>query len=296
MAETNTDIKTLKYTKGLNKLDFNRKDIKSQFNYSACVYQITNISNNKIYIGSTIIPYNRLLMHYRSLNRGDHENIYLQRAWNKYGKDNFEFEILDKIVFKEQSKDYRVEYTRTREQFYLNDKLKADNDLNYFKSNGYNMRPDAFSPEGCEISEKAKNRLKKEFRDKESNSSKKVFKFDLEGNLLETYNSATEANTLNKATYSKLRVACKNTGFCKGFIWSYSSEIDISKVDIPTRIYRNKVYCYNILNECVLYNRLTLCMEKLNIKKEEIIKSINTKCRTSEGFLFSYQKLNINGK
>lgn len=59
------------------------------------VYQIRNICNNKIYIGSTMDLKSRCKSHFNSLNRGRHQNKYLQRAYNKYGKQNFIFEIIE---------------------------------------------------------------------------------------------------------------------------------------------------------------------------------------------------------
>ena len=58
------------------------------------VYEIKNKLNNKTYIGSSIQLNRRLWYHKHQLRKGTHHNIHLQRAWNKYGKDAFEFSIL----------------------------------------------------------------------------------------------------------------------------------------------------------------------------------------------------------
>jgi group I intron endonuclease len=63
------------------------------------VYEIRNKVNNKRYIGSTIMSFTKRLEHHRCLLRnGTHKNTYLQRAWNKYGEDNFEFNILEVVA------------------------------------------------------------------------------------------------------------------------------------------------------------------------------------------------------
>lgn len=59
------------------------------------VYTITNIINKKAYVGYSSNVYYRLLRHLSSLRRNCHDNIYLQYSWNKYGEENFEFEILE---------------------------------------------------------------------------------------------------------------------------------------------------------------------------------------------------------
>ena len=62
------------------------------------VYEIRNKFNNKRYIGSTIMSFTKRLEHHRCLLRnGTHKNTHLQRAWNKYGEDNFVFNILEVV-------------------------------------------------------------------------------------------------------------------------------------------------------------------------------------------------------
>jgi group I intron endonuclease len=62
------------------------------------IYKICNKINGKYYIGSSInikdSPNSRWSRHVADLNKNRHHNDHLQRAWNKYGKDNFEFSII----------------------------------------------------------------------------------------------------------------------------------------------------------------------------------------------------------
>ena len=58
------------------------------------IYKITNLVDNKIYIGSTIHFNNRMSAHFSYLRKNEHHSSYLQRAYNKYGKNNFQFEVL----------------------------------------------------------------------------------------------------------------------------------------------------------------------------------------------------------
>ncbi len=58
------------------------------------IYQIRNIIDNKRYIGQSVDIKSRWAHHKYSLNKGNHYNKYLQKAWNKYNKCNFIFEIL----------------------------------------------------------------------------------------------------------------------------------------------------------------------------------------------------------
>jgi len=76
------------------------------------IYQIRNIINGKVYIGSSNDIINkRWKAHKFGLRRNSHYNRHLQRAWNKYGENAFSFEIVEKV---EQRLDLIM-----KEQWYL---------------------------------------------------------------------------------------------------------------------------------------------------------------------------------
>lgn len=73
------------------------------------IYKIVNTVTNDFYIGSTKVCFRRRFCQHKSdLRKNIHKNIHLQRAYNKYGKNNFSFIILevmdnlDEIVIMEQ--------------------------------------------------------------------------------------------------------------------------------------------------------------------------------------------------
>lgn len=72
------------------------------------IYAIRNTINGKMYIGYSVNIKDRWRYHLSFLRSGKHDNSYLQRAWTKYGEDNFEFSILEicsksRLIQKEKS-------------------------------------------------------------------------------------------------------------------------------------------------------------------------------------------------
>lgn len=81
------------------------------------IYCIQNKLNNKIYIGSCIRSFReRFNEHKHYLRNNKHHSIFLQRSWNKYGEDKFEFKIIE-YVPKEECVDNK--YLLDIEQMYL---------------------------------------------------------------------------------------------------------------------------------------------------------------------------------
>jgi len=71
------------------------------------IYRIENLINHKIYIGSSQNIEDRIQKHTYMLDDHNHINKHLQNAFNKYGFDNFVYDILiecdpDKLLYYEQ--------------------------------------------------------------------------------------------------------------------------------------------------------------------------------------------------
>lgn len=59
------------------------------------IYKCTCLSNGRCYIGQTQDLARRKQVHIHELENNKHINSHLQRSWNKYGKDNFTWEVLE---------------------------------------------------------------------------------------------------------------------------------------------------------------------------------------------------------
>ena len=62
---------------------------------TCCVYQIRNVENGKVYIGSSKNFEQRKGQHLQRLRLGGHHSPALQNAWNVHGEATFVFEVLE---------------------------------------------------------------------------------------------------------------------------------------------------------------------------------------------------------
>jgi hypothetical protein len=107
------------------------------------VYGIRNSINGKWYIGESVDIKYRKSKHFSTLKYNSHKNDYLQRSWNKYGKEVFEFIILE--LCEEESLE-------SKEREWIT-KYKSNNfEFGYNLTNGGNA--------GKRMTEEAKNKLR----------------------------------------------------------------------------------------------------------------------------------------
>lgn len=75
------------------------------------VYKITNLINNKIYIGITTTPMSNRVSSYKSATKSQRPNKHrIVMAMKKYGFENFNFEIIFETDDKEELKKKEIEF------------------------------------------------------------------------------------------------------------------------------------------------------------------------------------------
>jgi len=149
------------------------------------IYKITNIINNKFYICSAVNIYDRFLHHRKRLRGNYHNNIYLQRAFNKYGEDNFTFEVIEIVEDKS--------VLLNREQYWLDYTQCYNEDI------GYNLAYNAKSPM---LGKKWTEEHKKKFIE-----SRKCMKLSKEH--IEALRKANVGKALSKEVKIKISESCK---------------------------------------------------------------------------------------
>lgn len=139
------------------------------------IYQIKNLINNKIYIGSACNLNTRRSQHFSELKKLKHPNSHLQSSFNKYQIDNFVFEVLFTCP---KSELVRIE------QYFIN---------NYNPE--YNILKMAGSSIGYKHTQESLDIISKKAKESSKKFSKPVYQIELSSaNVINTFTSITEAS------------------------------------------------------------------------------------------------------
>jgi len=100
------------------------------------IYGIRNLINNKIYIGKSVNIRQRIYNHIGGLNAKDpkRENDYFIRSWWKYGRNNFEYFIIEILDITQENIE---NLAKERELFWMTFYKSSNREF------GYNLRMDS---------------------------------------------------------------------------------------------------------------------------------------------------------
>lgn len=85
------------------------------------IYKIENLVNGKVYIGQTRKRFKRRKgSHVAKLKGNYHINDHLQNSWNKYGKENFKFSIIERCLTRnlDDREIYWIDYYKEKTELY----------------------------------------------------------------------------------------------------------------------------------------------------------------------------------
>ena len=97
------------------------------------VFQIRNIINGKLYVGSSLNLNSIWNRNRVELNFGNHRNVVLQSEWKEYREENFTYEILGEIEQRDGDKINYSSEIKTLEEMFIEE-------LKPFDENGYNAK------------------------------------------------------------------------------------------------------------------------------------------------------------
>ena len=216
----------------------------------AIIYNITNLINNKVYIGETIRSLNARWTQHKNQAFCKKSNRYLYQSMRKYGLENFKIEVLEYCFIEDRFKreaEYIKQYNSLIPNGYNNIMpIKASNPQmvetiiqewekgysiieisnilhidakqisNYLKGSGV-------TDEDIKIrkKEKAKNR-----------NGKIVYRFNITGEFIDSFASASEAARKLLFNHASISKCCKGDLITyNNYIWLYNEE------DLDERLY-----------------------------------------------------------
>jgi len=279
------------------------------------IYRILNLINNKYYIGSSKNITKRIREHKRLLRKGEHENKHLQSAWNKYGEQNFVFEIIQ-IISSDELKNNC--YLRDLETKYILESGSANDKIGYNIINGGigTLNTPCSEEKRRKISEanKGKTAWNKDTpmteeqkailrKVKEEKYGKSIDIYDINGNFIETMPSVRSVSRKYKCGRNTISDCIKGKTLpMKHIFVLHGGTLDYSKIGINREVetdehrkqrmkeYRSKrgkkidVYTFNgkFINT---YDSISEVNEELKINESTIRRCLSKKS-FCEKFIF----------
>ena len=237
------------------------------------IYCIENLVNGKKYIGQSCDIYSRWSQHNRELNSNKHYNSRLQNAWNKYGKENFSFYIIEECDMDSLDKK-EIEYISIENTFAYANK---ENSMGYNLTTGGNGQG--------EFTDKKRQKYR------ESQNSKPIYQITTDGEIIKQWkHGAREASKVLNIEQSCIWNCVNNKRRTyKGFIWIYVEKYDEFNlkeyVNVGTQPKKIKQYDMNG-NYIKTWNCIN---DAIGFDCSAIVKTCNKKYKSHRGFLWCYE-------
>ena len=248
------------------------------------IYCIENILNNKKYIGQSIDIYSRWYQHKSELNRNSHCNDKFQKAWNKYGEDNFNFYIIEECCTDELD-DIEQYYIHLYDSYY----------------NGYNL--DFGGTNKVRWTNEMKQKMSKfrlglteeqrqVCREAHKNEAIPIYQIDFEGNIVNKweYGAREASKSMNINQSCIWRCLNKDRKTYKGYIWIIMDEYNENTFDakdyITHKAKPNSYNKYDTQGNFIKFYSTYKDLEKDNLDPSGVLKCAKGKIEKYKGFIF----------
>lgn len=189
--------------------------------YEGFIYIITNVTNNKVYIGQTSTSIGERWSQHKCSSKRKPYTSPLYEDMNYYGIENFKIDLLRKYINKDINELHSV--LNNKEIKYI---AKYDSTNPMF---GYNI-----SKGGQEV----------------SSAYKPVDVYDINGNFIESFESRKDASIKYNACIHTICHICNNGGNYRGLYVFRNQGISFDDLPIET-CWNYKIYQFDLSGNCV---------------------------------------------
>jgi group I intron endonuclease len=266
------------------------------------IYKITNLINNKCYIGQTNNIPRRWSEHKSALNRNLHHNEHLQKSWLRYGERNFKFEVLEYCSLEELN---------TLEEFYVSK-------FNSYKR-GYNRTVGA-DGKGKAMSQEAREKIRKAKLGTKMDEKVKEHLRKIRANPVKATNKKTgEELIFSSGSYASRVLKIRGIGHvltgkrmsAGGYYFEYidkernkeseekrvklfkayeQKSLSLKKNQKPLPKQKSKPVkaTHKVTKEELTFNSITEASKTLNILQPNISLNLKRKTKSAGGYTFEY--------
>lgn len=219
------------------------------------IYKITNLITGKVYIGQSRDIKARWEKHKSVYKNQENHRYKLYRAMNKYGLQNFLFEVIQEC---------KIDQLNEKEQYWIQ----------FYDSynNGYNMTLGGDGFVGA--------------------NDKIVLQYNSHGKFLREFSSAHEAERETNILFTNICRVCRGERpHAGGFIWRYKNN-PLPVKDLGNILVRGKrILQYDLnMNFIQSYPSRTKAAEAIGISKTAIGNACSGKQKTAGGFLWKVEE------
>jgi group I intron endonuclease len=189
------------------------------------IYIITNIVNNKKYIGSSLDYRQRIRQHKYSLRKNSHYNKHLQSSFNKYGEKNFKFELLELTDNLIERETFHIYNQKVLNPLFGYNKATIIESTSGYKMSEYSRKKMSIAKKGVKMHINTQKALIKANKERIYNTShlrikevinkvskanmKSVLQYDLLGNFIKEWDSVKEISEFYNILATNIAACCR---------------------------------------------------------------------------------------
>lgn len=268
------------------------------------IYKITNLVNGKMYVGQTSESIHQRWNEHKydaSYSKSKCYNCALHRAIRKYGPENFNISLLEEVdnsLLNEREMYWIKRCNSFKSGYNMTLGGEGSRTLDYDKifelwDNGFGIKRISEIVKCSDVQAREILKGYSNYSKKESNKrgarifNKIVVQYDLDGNFLATYLSATEASNITGIGRSNILAVCRfEQKTAGGYQWRFEGESPYNDVRAGVKKPIKQFYLDGTLK--AIFESAAEAAKHLNCTESAICNACRGITRSSHGYLWRF--------